>query len=289
MSRIALGTVQFGVSYGIANEVGQVSRTEAKSILQQAYVHKIDTIDTAIGYGESEGCLGEACVKDFKVITKLPAIPDGCEDIRRWVEQQLEASLSRLGVGKVYGLLLHRPEQLLGLNGNALYKVLERLKERDLVSKIGVSICSPSELELLTNNFRFDLVQAPFNVIDRRLFATGWMQRLKDSGVEIHTRSAFLQGLLLMSIAAIPPKFLPWNGILRKWDDWLDENNISALQASLAFPLSFSQIDRVVVGVDSQNQLLQIVSAENNLINIEIPNLACEDENLINPANWPNL
>ena len=289
MSRIALGTVQFGVPYGIANKVGQVSRTEAKSILQQAYAHKVDTIDTAIGYGESESCLGGVGVKDFKVVTKLPGIPEGCIDIEEWVEQQLEASLSRLGVGKVYGLLLHKPEQLLSLNGIQLYEALERLKEKGLVNKIGVSIYSPNELELLTNNFRFDLVQAPFNVVDRRLFNTGWMQRLKDSGVEIHTRSAFLQGLLLMKKAAIPPKFLPWNGILRKWHDWLNENNISALQASLAFPLSFAEIDRVVVGVDSKSQLLQIVSAENESMKTDLPNLASEDENLINPANWSNL
>ncbi len=289
MSRIALGTAQFGAPYGIANEVGQVSRTEAKSILGQAYVHKIDTIDTAIGYGESESSLGDAGVKSFKIITKLPAIPDKRIDIREWVEQQLEASLSRLGLSKVYGLLLHRPEQLLGLNGTPLYEALKRLKDKGLVKKIGISIYSPSELELLTNNFRFDLVQAPFNVVDRRLFSTGWIQRLKDSGVEIHTRSTFLQGLLLMNRSAIPPKFLSCNGILKKWHDWLDENNISALQASLAFPLSFTQIDRVVVGVDSQSQLLQVISAENDLKNIEIPNLTSEDENLINPTNWSNL
>jgi aryl-alcohol dehydrogenase-like predicted oxidoreductase len=289
VSRIALGTVQFGLPYGIANKVGQVSRIEAKSILHHAYIHNIDTIDTAIGYGESEGCLGDVGVKDFRLITKLPSLPNGCEDIKEWVEEQLEASLSRLGVRKIYGLLLHQPEQLLGLNGNALYKALKSLKEEGLVKKIGISIYSPSELELLTNNFHFDLVQAPFNILDRRLFITGWLQRLKDSGVEIHTRSAFLQGLLLMNRVDIPPKFLPWNDILKKWHDWLDKNSVSALQVSLAFPLSFSQIDRVVVGVDSKSQLLQILSAESDSMNTHVPNLSSEDENLINPVNWSKL
>lgn len=289
MSRIALGTAQFGLPYGVANKVGQVSRIEAKSILHHAYIHKIDTIDTAIGYGQSEDCLGEVGVKDFQIITKLPGVPDGCADIKEWVEEQLEASLSRLGVRKVYGLLLHQPEQLLGLNGNALYNALKSLKEEGLVKKIGISVYSPSELDLLTNNFHFDLVQAPFNILDRRFFITGWLQRLKDSGVEIHTRSAFLQGLLLLNRVAIPPKFLPWNGLLKKWHDWLDKNSISALQASLAFPLSFSQIDRVVVGVDSKSQLLQILSAESDSMNTHVPNLSSEDENLINPANWSKL
>lgn len=289
MSRIALGTAQFGLPYGVANKAGQVSRIEAKSILHHAYIHKIDTIDTAIGYGQSEDCLGEVGVRDFQVITKLPGVPDGCADIKEWVEEQLKASLSRLGVRKVYGLLLHQPEQLLGLNGNALYNALKSLKEEGLVKKIGISVYSPSELDLLTNNFHFDLVQAPFNILDRRFFITGWLQRLKDSGVEIHTRSAFLQGLLLLNRVAIPPKFLPWNGLLKKWHDWLDKNSISALQASLAFPLSFSQIDRVVVGVDSKSQLLQILSAESDSMNTHVPNLSSEDENLINPANWSKL
>ncbi|MBU3585142.1 aldo/keto reductase [Polynucleobacter sp. AM-26B4] len=289
MSRIALGTAQFGVPYGIANQVGQVSRVEAKSILHEAYTGKLDTVDTAIAYGESESCLGEAGINGFKIITKLPGIPAGCKDIRGWVEQQLEASLSRLCTDKIDGLLLHRPEQLLGSNGNILHQSLEGLKDKDLVKKIGISIYSPAELESTINRFRFDIVQAPFNVIDRRLLSTGWLQRLKESGIEIHTRSVFLQGLLLMNQDAIPPKFFPWSGILEKWHAWLRENNISALQASLAFSLSFAQIDRVVVGVDSKNQLLEILKAENCLFNTEIPNFSSEDEKLINPANWPTL
>lgn len=289
MNRLALGTAQLGLTYGIANNSGQISRAEAKAILQIALAEGIDTLDTAIAYGESEACLGEAGVDDFKVVTKLPAIPNGCSDIDRWVNQQVKESLGRLGINNVYGLLLHRSEDLLGSNRYELYRALNFLKEKGLVNKIGISIYSPNELELLATGFSFDLVQAPFNLIDQRLLSSGWMQNLKDRGVEIHSRSVFLQGLLLMSQVDIPTKFLPWNGILKKWHDWLNENNISALQASLAFALSFTQIDRVVVGVDSQSQLLQVLSTENDLKNIEIPNLASEDENLINPTNWAKL
>ena len=289
MNRLALGTAQLGLTYGIANNSGQISRAEAKAILQIALAEGIDTLDTAIAYGESEACLGEAGVDDFKVVTKLPAIPNGCSDIDRWVNQQVKESLGRLGINNVYGLLLHRSEDLLGSNRYELYRALNFLKEKGLVNKIGISIYSPNELELLATGFSFDLVQAPFNLIDQRLLSSGWMQNLKDRGVEIHSRSVFLQGLLLMSQVDIPTKFLPWNGILKKWHDWLNENNISALQASLAFALSFTHIDRVVVGVDSQSQLLQVLSTENDLKNIEIPNLASEDENLINPTNWAKL
>ena len=289
MSRLALGTVQFGLRYGVANVVGQVSEAEGKLMLESAKANGIDTLDTAIAYGESEARLGEIGVAEFKLVTKLPSIPKECLDVAEWVNKQVDASLLRLDVNNVYGLLLHRSEELLGPNGCELYQALKSLKKRGLVNKIGVSIYAPDELELLMTDFTFDLVQAPFNLIDRRLSESGWMRKLKQRGVEIHTRSAFLQGLLLMKQVDVPTKFAPWNGILKKWHDWLDVNNITALQASLAFAHSFPEIDRVVVGADTLSQLLEIVSSANNPVNISLPDLLCADENLINPANWSKL
>jgi hypothetical protein len=115
------------------------------------------------------------------------------------------------------------------------------------------------------------------------------MCRLKDSAVEIHTRSAFLQGLLLMGHADIPPKFLPWDGLWQIWHKWLADHSISAVQACLAFPLSVPEIDRVVVGADNQSQLAQIIGAAKFQPIRELPNLQCNDENLINPARWASL
>jgi aryl-alcohol dehydrogenase-like predicted oxidoreductase len=289
VNRLALGTVQFGLPYGIANQIGQVKRPEARTMLQLALANGIGTLDTAIAYGDSEMCLGELGTEGFNLVTKLPAVPCDCADVSAWVQQQVSASLSRLGVTAVYGLLLHRSEQLLGPNGVALYQVLQALKDNGQVQKVGVSIYSPSELVALTPHYRFDLVQAPFNLVDRRLYTTGWMQRLKDEDVEIHTRSAFLQGLLLMAQADIPGKFAPWSGLWQTWHRWLKDRDGSAVQACLTFPLSFPEIDRVIVGADSVSQLVQIVSAANRQSINELPDLKCDDENLINPANWPTL
>jgi aryl-alcohol dehydrogenase-like predicted oxidoreductase len=289
VNRLALGTVQFGLAYGIANQIGQVSRAEAKVMLQLATANSIDTLDTAIAYGDSEACLGEVGTQEFKVVTKLPALPDNCADVSTWVQQQVSMSLSRLGVTNVYGLLLHRSEQLLGLNGLALYQALQALKDNGQVQKIGISIYSPTELDALIPRYRFDLVQAPFNLVDQRLYSTSWMQRLKDDNVEIHTRSAFLQGLLLMAEADMPDKFLPWSGLWHTWYQWMLEKEVSAVQACLAFSLSFPEIDRVVVGADSASQLAQIVSAKNKLLQAGLPDIHCDDENLINPAKWNEL
>ena len=287
--RLALGTVQFGLPYGVANNSGQVFRTEARSMLHLASANGLDTIDTAISYGESEICLGELGVEDFKVVTKLPAIPNGCVDVNGWVSEQLKASKLRLRIDTVYGLLLHRSQDLHSSNGVSLYRALKGLKEQGLVNKIGVSIYSPNELDLLPKDFHFDLVQAPFNLIDRSFLESGWMYKLKDNGVEIHTRSAFLQGLLLMQKIDIPKKFLPWEHLWKRWHDWLLENKISSLQATLAFPLSFSEIDRVIVGCDSLTQLQQIFDVIRAPFINNFPSINCDDDCLINPSRWFSL
>ena len=289
VNRIALGTVQFGLSYGISNLVGQVSRSQARAMLQLALAAGIDTLDTAINYGDSEACLGSLGTDGFKVVTKLPAVPEHCIDVRAWVKQQVTSSFSRLGVTAVHGLLLHRPEQLLGPYGAELYRSMQGLKENGQVHKIGISIYSPSELVALLSQYRVDLVQAPFNLVDRRLCNSGWMRRLKADGVEVHTRSAFLQGLLLMSPTAMPSKFAPWHELWQTWFRWIADHDVSAVQACLGFPLSFPEIDRVVVGADNVSQLSQIVNAGKCRPICDFVDLACENENLINPSHWAGM
>ena len=186
----------------------------------------------------------------------------------------------------MYGLLLHRPEQLLEAHGSALYLALQRLKDAGQVQKIGISIYDPDQLNALVPRYRFDLVQAPLNLVDRRLEATGWLQRLEDEGIEVHTRSAFLQGLLLMPQADLPARFLPWSDLWGRWHGWLASRDISAVQACLAYPLSLPGIDRVVVGADSMSQLSQILDAAASTSLRDFPDLQCDDEDLINPARW---
>ncbi|MBZ0097191.1 MAG: aldo/keto reductase [Sulfuricella sp.] len=289
VARLALGTAQFGLPYGVANQDGQVTRSAAKAMLQLAAENGIDTLDTAIAYGESETCLGEVGTQGFKLVTKLPAVPDSCADVSGWVQEQVAASLARLGVNAVYGLLLHRPEQLLGTDGKTLYQTLQGLKETGQVQKVGVSIYAPNELEVLTPQYRFDLVQAPFNLVDRRLHTSGWLQRLKGDGVEIHVRSVFLQGLLLMDLAERPEIFNRWQPLWGQWHRWLDDVALTPLQACLGFALAQAEIDRIVVGVDNLKHLQDIV-ASLKPITIEFPKcLENADLALINPSKWSKL
>ncbi len=289
LSRIALGTAQFGFPYGVANKLGQVTQAEAKTILEFAAANGIDTLDTAIAYGDSESYLGKIGTKEFKVITKLPSVPESCMNVNRWLTQQFHESLGRLGLSQVYGLLLHHSGQLSNENGGSIYRTLQEFKMKGLVQKIGISIYSPFELEAVIPAYSLDLVQAPFNMLDQRLLNSGWLNRMKDLNVEVHTRSTFLQGLLLMPEDAIPKKFSPWKKVWQTWHSWLEVHDVKAVHAALAFPLSFPQIDRVIIGVDSFSQLKQITSFANLNSYTHLPNLQCDDLNLIIPANWSQL
>lgn len=284
--RIALGTVQFGLPYGIANRTGQLELSEAAAILAYARSCGVDTVDTAIAYGDSEQCLGEIGVQGWHVISKLPAMPSACNNVAAWVEESVNASLERLAVPRLYGLLLHRPRQLLGEHGQALYEAMLTLKRREVVEKIGVSVYGPDELDALWSSFRLDLVQAPFNVFDRRLAASGWLKRLHDAGAEVHTRSVFLQGLLLAAAADRPAKFRRWQPLWDAWHRWLKEQRLSALEACLGFVLSHPEIERVVVGVDNLAQLRQIIAHAGSAARTAPDVLSCDDLELIDPSSW---
>jgi len=250
--KLALGTAQFGLAYGIANTGGQVTADAAGKILSRARAAGMDTIDTAVAYGESEQRLGEAGVGGWHVVSKLPAIPDDCADVQGWVTTHVDTSLARLRVPRLRGLLLHRPGQLLEANGRQLYQALLQLKDTGKVDKIGISIYEPSELDSLCVDYVFDLVQAPFNVFDRRLATSGWLQRLQAEGVEVHVRSAFLQGLLISATGKSPTGFERWAPLWSAWKAWNIDAGLNPLQAALGHVLSYPQIGRVVVGGDSR-------------------------------------
>lgn len=286
MKRLALGTVQFGLPYGVANQQGQVSLETATAILDCALANRIDTLDTAIAYGNSEQNLGKIGVDSFRVVSKLPEFPADMNDVSDWVLRSVEDSLQRLKIPRLHGLLLHRPEHLLSPEGSKLYQALQLLKEKRLVDKIGISIYHHNELEALFSLFALDLIQAPFNVLDRSLEKSGWLSRLKEAGVEVHVRSIFLQGLLLMPSSTRPPYFDRWRNIWQSWKQWLIESDLTPLQACLACVMSKKEIDRVVIGVDSLSQLQEILMATSGAESEPPDYLYCEDPDLINPARW---
>ena len=287
--KLALGAAQFGFQYGIASNAAMLSVDEMARILSFAKQSDIDTIDTAIAYGDSELNLGVVGVKKFNVITKIGSIPSGVLRPADWIFSQVKDSITRLKVDRLHGVLLHQPNQLKGEYGDIIPRALEALKAEGLVKKIGASIYSPFELDAILNACPIDIIQAPFSLIDRRLEESGWLERLKSLGVEVHARSIFLQGLLLMKKESIPEKFHLWQDTWIIWHDWLSRNNYRASEICLNFVSQFEGISKIVVGVDNLDQLKALATSNLFFENISYPNIACNDERLINPSNWAVL
>ncbi len=284
--RLALGTAQFGLVYGVANKDGKVDSREVAELLLEASRLGVDTLDTAVAYGDSETVLGRIGVSKWNIVTKLPPLPEGCQDVDGWVFSEMRGSLQRLGVDHVDAVLLHRPNQLLTSEGVRLYQSLQRLKAEGMAQKIGVSIYVPNELDVLFEYFDFDLVQAPLSILDRRLVDSGWLGRLHRCGVELHARSVFLQGLLLMPSSVRPVAFQRWLPIWLEWERWLAENGLTPQQACLRYIFSLPEVARAVVGFDNVAQLRQIISSCTGALEC-LPNWPEHiDPNLLNPACW---
>ncbi len=291
--KLGLGTVQFGLDYGISNTAGRTPADEVLHILDLAARIGISVIDTASMYGTSETVLGQALASlghDFAIVTKTPRF-DVTGDLKAEadrLEQTFLHSLKSLQKEAIHGLMFHHADDLLTDESSVLVERVCALKQQGLISKWGFSAYTGQQLDAILHRFTPDLVQVPVNVLDQRLLNGGQLKRLKQAGVEIHSRSAFLQGLLLMDAAALNPYFAPYVGILESFSREARNKGFSQLQATLKFVMDIVEIDHVIVGVCSGSELQQIVAAATALPanTISYERFACADEGLVNPALW---
>lgn len=286
MMNLAIGTAQFGLKYGIANKSGLISGAEQKKILNFSLKNNIDILDTAVLYGDSEQNLGNIGVRRFKVVTKIPKAPSKERDISNWVRTSVFSSMKKLKVDYLHAVLLHNPSDLLEKNGNQIYESLIELKKSGVIKKIGISSYSCDEINPLIEDFSFDIIQMPLNIIDRSLVTSNLFDELKKRKIEIHVRSIFLQGILLLPKNKIPEKFKNWDHIWNRWHSWLNLNKLDPVHACLSFIKSIDGIDKVIVGVDSYNQIKKIVTYYDKDFLFQFPDISSTDKKLINPSLW---
>ena len=285
--RLALGTAQFGLSYGVSNASGKTSYDEACRILSRAAAAGIEMLDTAAAYGDSEQVLGRIGVRNcWQVVSKVPPLPEDGANGKDWVLRHVRQSLSRLNVGKLDGLLVHRATDLLGTEGRNVAAGFKEAKDSGMVSEIGFSIYSPHDLAELVVTMPPDLVQAPFNVVDQRLVLSGWLDTLVASGVKVHVRSIFMQGLLLMDRGSRPSVFQEWDPIWRRWDAAVGSSQDRALSLCIGFVKSYSKLSRIIVGTESTAHLENILNIWEAAAPFDAADLACGDERLVDPSNW---
>lgn len=277
------------MDYGISNNQGKTHPDEVKKILNLASANSIGSIDTAMSYGNSEEVIGTVDNNNFKIITKLPEVPEQITDIPNWIESNLLKSLKKLRCSSIDSLLLHYPDQLLEKKSDIIYKSLDSLKEKKLVKKIGISIYEPSQLDFIIPRFDFDIVQSPLNIADRRIINSGWSSKLRKRKIELHVRSIFLQGLMLVKKEEIEKKFKLWDVFWNNWYEWLNETNITPLNACLNFSLQHEDVSKVIIGTQNANQLQEILNNIDNKF-IRVPDWSKDvTDNLVNPSAWGSL
>ena len=284
--KIALGTANFGQKYGLSKK-NIKSNKKIKKILKFSNNSNIKLIDTSDNYGSSEALLGKNNLKDFKVITKLK-ISDNekkSDNLENIIFEKIEQSLFKLNIKKLYAILLHNSNDLKGNKKYKLIKILKKLKKKNLVSKIGISIYDPKELDFIWPFWKPDIVQCPFYIVDKRIYESGWLNRLKKNKIEIHVRSIFLQGLLLKNEKSIPKKFKKWENIFKELNSYCDDENILKIQVCINFIKSFKKISYVVIGFENILQIKKIIKYFNNKKK-KYPSLICGDAKLINPQLW---
>jgi len=272
INKIGIGTVQFGLDYGISNSHGKTSKIEVVNILKRAKEIGVNLIDTAYAYGESEQVLGEVSVSSFDVVSKFTA------QSKTDLDNQLELSLTRLNLSSLYGYLAHSIPPL--LKNEEVWDRLQEIKSTGVVRKIGFSFNKLEEVDLIIKSgIAPDLVQIPFNVFDSRFEDIARL--FKDRGCEVHARSCFLQGLFFCDPKNLSDFFDPVKQSIQKLQ------RLKNLPGSLIkFCLSQEFVDRVIIGVNNVNQFNENITSIFGAQQME----RCSDfipEKILAPSEWP--
>jgi spore coat polysaccharide biosynthesis protein SpsF len=285
IDKIILGTVQLGLSYGINSSGKMLSSEEALAVLQEAKTAGINTLDTAEVYGNAINIIGlyHQEGKAFEIISKFHIKEDSD------FTEEFKKDLKRLNVSKAYALLFHSFQDY--SNNTDQIKKLLKLKEENLLGKIGLSIYTNEEFEIGIEDKNIDLIQLPFNVLDNDNLRGELLEKAKRNNKEIHVRSIFLQGLFYKEIHKVPHKLEPLKPYLGKLQKIAEEFNISVSQLAFMYVLQHKNVDKVIFGVDNLPQLKSNIELIKNLPQFDVVDrinkeIFVKEKELLNPYNW---
>ena len=289
-NKIILGSANFDQAYGIKKNF--IKKSEIRKLFNIASKNNIKTIDTSPVYNKSEKIIGLLNKNRFRIISKVPKKPENIKkkNIKKWLKRSVILSLKNLKVKKFECLLLHDANSLLSKDGEEIYKSMSDMKISEFTKTIGISIYDFNILDKILKKFKFDLIQVPLNIFDQRLIDTGWLKKLKKKRIEVHARSVFLQGILLLKRNKLPKKLKKLNKHWITWENWLKKNQLNPLQACLSFILNQRKLDGIVVGCDNKDQLNQILKLKQSKMenNFSRLNLNIKNRKLIDPREWLN-
>lgn len=284
--KFILGTVQFGLNYGINNFNGKVSLQDSLEILGCAFDNGIKILDSAEVYGNAHQVIGmfhnENPKKIFKVITKLP------NKINDDIFKKVDGYLKELNVTQLETLMFHSYKSYKDNIEN--FDILKKLKSEKKIKSLGVSVYTNNEIENVILNQDIDIIQLPFNLFDNINVRNDILQKAKSKGKIIHTRSALLQGLFFKDINDTNTTVQNLKNELSLLNDMSKRDKVSISELALSYCLNQKSIDNVLIGVDSIDQLLDNIESINYTLKQKtvdiINNIKVKNLDFLNPSLW---
>lgn len=283
-NKLILGTVQFGLNYGINNLTGQPSEQEVFNIFDEAYFQGIQFLDTADAYGNAINIIGNYHLRGnntFKILSKFNCIEKGK------LEQNAKEALEKTHIHAFEVYSYHSFSSY--SERPYLMDELLLLKQQGLIKKIGISIYTNDEFQCAINDDFIDVIQLPFNLLDNQNIRGSLLEQAKQKEKEIHIRSVYLQGLFFMNTDLLPERLLSLKPYLQSLHDYCKKESINMETLALSYALYNQNIDQVLIGVDTKEQLIKNLNASK-----EIPqafdfinsHILVKETELLNPANW---
>jgi len=284
--KIILGTAQFGTVYGVKNKKTEIKKKEAFKILRLSEQNNINHLDTADSYRGYKTILSKYNLNKWKISLKISNKIIKKTNTEKKFLSFFYKNLNIINKKNIEFLLFHDSKILFTKNGNKIYEILLKLKKKGLIKKIGISAYSIDEIKKVLRKYKINVVQVPFNIFDQRLNQKSFIKKLKSLKIEIHARSIFLQGLLLLEEDKIPKKFHRHNKIFKKWYKFLKKNKTSAIKECINFAFTNKFIDKCVIGVDSLSNLEDIINLKALKSKKDFESLKSKNIKLIDPRKW---
>jgi aryl-alcohol dehydrogenase-like predicted oxidoreductase len=283
VSKLGLGSGQFGLDRAPVR--GRSAQAEVRDILEVAARAGVRLFDVTGRSLQAEREIGELLPRPDRFNVCISTIrPDRGPDI---VEAEARASLARLGVDQAECIFVPSVAELLGPHGAALWDRLKALKDEGLTRKIGVSVFASDDPLGVARRFRPDIVQAPASLLDQRLINDGTLAAIAGLGMEVHLRSIFLNGLLLLPPDRAPSHLREAATRISRARRMIAEGRSDPLQAALGFALSRPEASAVLVGVSSAAELNAIVAAAASPPpDLDWDDMAIDDPDALDPGAW---
>lgn len=279
--KLVIGCANFTQKYGA--DTIKINHNEIQKILNFSIKNNINKIDTAHSYLKNNNIFLKKIKKKLNIITKIK--PNNQWTSLSFCKKNLEEHFKKFQNNKIETLLFHNPNILFTAAGFKVFKNLEILKKKKYFKKIGLSIYEPEILNYLTLKYNIDVIQCPYNILDKRIIYSGWLNKLKKKGIEVHARSIFLQGLLVNRKVYKKKYFHKWQNQFFEWFEILEKKNISPIDYCISDLLNHD-FDKVIIGINNCDNLKDIINFKNIKKREKILKLKTNDLKLIDPRNW---